>query len=137
MKPILVLALLAVLGFAAAGCGSGKKTNSGQYQYTVTLHKNVPSGPITVTGAKTTAMPSSPIAVTGAKTTAILNVKTGTHIRCEGWTGKDMRVPRLGSSLTRGESVKLSGSVAETELLSLTHRENGSITVSCQFVEPR
>ena len=122
MKPILVLALLAVLGFAAAGCGSGKKTNSGQYQYTVTLHKNVPSGPITVTGTATTA---------------ISNVKTGTHIRCKGWTGKDMRVPRLGSSLTRGESVKLSGSVAETELLSLTHRENGSITVSCQFVEPR
>ena len=122
MKPILVLALLAVLGFAGAGCGSGKKTNSGQYQYTVTLHKNVPSGPITVTGTATTA---------------ISNVKTGTHIRCKGWTGKDMRVPRLGSSLTRGESVKLSGSVAETELLSLTHRENGSITVSCQFVEPR
>ena len=122
MKPILVLALLAVLGFAGAGCGSGKKTNSGQYQYTVTLHKNVPSGPITVTGTATTS---------------ISNVKNGTHIRCKGWTGKDMRVPRLGSSLTRGESVKLSWSLAETELLSLTHRENGSITVYCQFVEPR
>jgi hypothetical protein len=122
MKPTLVLALLAVLGFAAAGCGSGKKTNSGQHQYTVTLHKNVPSGTITVTGTATTA---------------ILNVKRGTHIRCKGWMGKDIRVPRLGSGLTLGESVTLSGSVTETELMSLTHRENGSITVSCQFVEPR
>jgi hypothetical protein len=76
MKPILVLASLAVLGFAAAGCGSDKKTNSGQYQYTVTLNKNVPSGTITVTGTATTA---------------ILNVKRGTHIGCKGWMGKDMR----------------------------------------------
>ena len=36
MKPIFS-ALLAVLGFAVAGCGSGKKTYSGQY--TVTLQK--------------------------------------------------------------------------------------------------
>ena len=130
MKPILVLALLAVLGFAAAGCGSGKKTNSGQYQYTVTLHKNVPSGTITVTGPATTA---------------ILNVKTGTHIRCKGWTGKDIRVPRLGSGLTVGESVKLPGTpvklpgtpVKETDVMFLTHRENGAITVACKFVEPR
>jgi hypothetical protein len=120
MKPIFALALLTVLGFAVAGCGSGKKTYSGRYA--VTLHRNVASGPITVTGPATTA---------------ILNVKTGTHIRCKGWMGKDMRVPRLGSGLTRGESVKLSGSVRETELLSLKHRENGSITVACQFVEPR
>ncbi len=120
MKPILALTLLAVLGFAVAGCGSGKKTNSGQY--TVTLRRDVASGPITVTGPATTA---------------ILDVKTGTHIRCKGWTGKDMRVPRLGSGLTLGESVKLSGSVTQTELMSLTHRENGSITVDCQFVEPR
>jgi multidrug efflux pump subunit AcrA (membrane-fusion protein) len=124
MKPIFALALLVILGFAVAGCGSVKKTNSGQY--TVTLRREVPSGPITVTGSATTA---------------ILNVKTDTHIRCKGWMGRDMRVPRLGTGLTVGESVKpsvkLPGTVKETELMSLTHRENGSITVACQFVEPR
>jgi hypothetical protein len=126
MKPILVLVLLVVLGFAVAGCGSVKKTNSGQY--TVTL-RDVASGPITVT--------RSP----GLRpaTTVILNVKTGTHIRCEGWTGKDMRVPRLGSGLYAGESVKLATPMkeTETELMSLTHRENGAITVACEFVTPR
>jgi hypothetical protein len=49
MKPIFALALLAILGFAVAGCGSVKKTDSGQY--TVTLRREVPSGPITVTGS--------------------------------------------------------------------------------------
>ena len=129
MKPIFVLVLLAVFGFAVAGCGSVKKTNSGQY--TVTLRRDVASGPITVT--------RSP----GLRpaTTAILNVKTGTHIRCKGWQGKDMRVPRRGSHLTVGESVKLSRAEAklsgtETELMSLTHRENGSITVACESVTP-
>ena len=122
MKPIFVLTLLAVLAFAVAGCGSGKKTGSGQY--TVTLHRNVASGPITVIGAATAA---------------ILNVKTGTHIRCKGWMGKDLRVPRLGSGLTLGESAMQPGSVTEpeTEVMFLTHRENGSISVACQFVQPR
>jgi hypothetical protein len=27
--------------------------------------------------------------------------------------------------------------VKDTELMSLTHRENGAITIACQFVEPR
>jgi hypothetical protein len=70
------------LGFAVAGCGSVKKTNSGQY--TVTLRREVPSGPITVTGSATTA---------------ILNVKTDTHIRCKGWMGRDMRVPVRGTAI--------------------------------------
>jgi len=130
MKPIFALALLAVLGFAAAGCGSGKKAVSGGSDiYTVTLHNNVPSGPITVAGAAATA---------------ISNVKTGTHIRCKGWQGKDVRVPRRGSDLIVGESVKLSKTQAkvlrtetETELMDLTHRENGSITVACESVTPR
>jgi hypothetical protein len=125
MKPSFALALLAVLGFAVAGCGSVKKTNSGQY--TVTLRRGVASGPITVT--------RSP----GLRpaTTAIQNVKTGTHIRCKGWTGKDMRVPRRGTGFDVGESVKLSRTLKETELMSLTHRENGAITVACELVEPR
>src|SRR6476619_6813828 len=99
MKPILAVALLAFLGFAVAGCGSGKKANTGQY--TVTLHNNVPYSPITVTGAETTATPSSPIPVAGAETTAILNE---------------------GGSLTVGESVKLPRPVMnETEVMFLTH----------------
>jgi len=76
-------------------------------------------------------------------TLTIPNVKTGTLIRCKGWKGKYVRVPQRGSSLEVGESVKLPTTVkkllgtAKTELMSLTHRENGAITVACQSVEPR
>jgi hypothetical protein len=57
MKTVLALAVLALLGFAAAGCGSGKKKTS--------------AGSITVTG----------------RTTTISSVATGTLITCKGGTG--------------------------------------------------
>ena len=119
MKPIFALMLLAVLGFAVAGCGSGKKTYA--------------SGPITVNAGLTAG------STTGPPITTILNVKTGTHIRCRGWKGNDLRVPRLGSRLTLGESAKFPGLVMEPEreLMFLTHSENGSISVACSFVQPR
>ena len=59
-----------------AGCGSSKKADYGVY--TVTLHKKAYSSPITVMGTRTTA---------------ISNVKTGTLIRCRGWSGRGVRVP--------------------------------------------
>jgi hypothetical protein len=190
VKAILALALLAVLGFTVAGCGSGKKANAGQY--TVTLRSNVTSGPVTViagttaisnvkTGTRITCkggmsanvprigytirasqgvgnfsgrsasqrpqhqveielarLLNGSVAVTcNPATTAVLNVKTGTHIRCKGWTGKDLRVPRLGTDLAVGESVKLLSRMKQTEVMFLTHRENGAITVACELVEPR
>ena len=115
MKPILVLALLALLGVTA--CGSGKRAGSGQY--TVTLHNNRPAGPITVTGTATTA---------------ISNVKTSTLVRCKG--GMGAKVPRIGYSVEAGGmSAGPSSSTRprrEGEI-ELNHLVNGSITVSCSF----
>jgi hypothetical protein len=115
MKPILALALLAVLGFAVAGCGSSKKADSGQYQYSVTLYEKAGSGPITVTG-----------------TTTIANVKTGTRIKCKGWPGRGVKVPPPGSAANVGEGeVTPSGTTHSSRGMQLTHQENGSLTVSC------
>jgi hypothetical protein len=118
VKAILALALFAVLGFTVAGCGSGKKANTGQY--TVTLHNNVPSGPITVTGAGTTA---------------ISNVKTGTRITCKG--GTSAKVPRIGYSIGFGQGVGTFSGRSSSERpqhqveIELTHLPNGSVTVIC------
>ena len=78
-----------------------------------------------------------PITVTRPTPTAVSNVKTGTRIRCPGWTGKDLRVPRQGADSTVGEPVRLTRKMKETEVMFLTHRENGAITVACEFVVPR
>jgi hypothetical protein len=117
MKPLLALALLVVLGFAAAGCGSSKKADSGQYQYTVTLYKKKAS--------------SGPIAVTG--TTRISNVKTGTTIKYKGWPGRGVTVPPPGSAAKVGEVENTPGGTApsSSQVMQLTHQENGSLTVSC------
>ena len=137
VRRIVVLALLAVLGLMIAGCGGTKKA-------VVTAGGPVPyHGPCC--GA-TSVVNSGSAAATHrfiiGGTLTIPNVKTGTLIRCKGWKGKYVLVPQRGSSLEVGEAVKLSGTVkkrlgTESELMSLTHRENGAITVACQLVEPR
>lgn len=116
MRSFLALALLVVLGFAATGCGSGGKANSGQY--TVTLHNNVPSGPITVTGTRTTA---------------ISNVRTGTVVRCK--NGPSAKVPRRGIGLSESTGVGAAGSgttAPPPAEISIMHLPNGSITVTCK-----
>ena len=46
MKPTLALALLAVLGFAIAGCGSGEKTASTTYELTISKVQVSGTGPL-------------------------------------------------------------------------------------------
>ncbi len=105
MKPILALALLAVLGFAVAGCGSAKKAKSGQY--TVTLYKKADSSPITVRG-----------------TTTIPNVKPGARVNCKGWKGQGVAVPsRGGEALITFESqIAIPGKKTSGSVMSLTRR---------------
>jgi hypothetical protein len=118
VKTILAPTVLAVLGLTVAGCGSGKKANTGGY--TVTLHHNVPSGPITVTGAETTA---------------ISNVKTGTRISCKTRHGQgaNVKVPRVGATVSEGQLplTTLGQSKPPEQQINVTHLEDGSITVSC------
>lgn len=118
-----MLALLAVLGFTVAGCGGTKVVRDRPCCDAVSV---VHSGSATATHR---------FIIAGKLT--IPNVETGTLVRCKGWRGKYVSVPHRGSGLEVGESVKLSGTMKETELMSLTHRENGAITVACQLVEPR
>jgi hypothetical protein len=119
VKAILALALLAMLGFTVAGCGSGKKANAGQY--TVTLHNSVPSGPIRVRSAGTTA---------------ISNAKTGTRITCTG--GMSAKVPRIGYTIEAGQGVGMFSGRSSSKRpqhqveIELTHLLNGSVTVTCK-----
>lgn len=118
MKLLLALALLAVLGFAVAGCGSAKKAVSGgpRYIHVVTLHKKAGSGLI--------------ITVTGTLT--IPNVKAGTRIKCKGWPGRGVKVPPPGSEANVGGGTATpSGTGSSSRNMKLTHLENGSVTVSC------
>jgi hypothetical protein len=117
MKPLLALALLAVLGFAAAGCGSAKKAVSGgpRYIHVVTLHKKAGSGSITVMG-----------------TTTIPNVATGARIKCKGWPGRGVKVPAPGGEADAGGGTATpSGTGSSSRNMRLTHLENGSVTVAC------
>jgi hypothetical protein len=107
----LILAL-ALLGLAVAGCGSGKKAQS-QYVHTVTLYKK--SGPITVTG-----------------TTTIADVKTGTWIKCKGWTLRGVKVPPPGSASSVGETKMSSNGIKSSgPNMQMTRQQNGSLTVAC------
>ena len=116
MRGIAALALLAVLGFAAAGCGSAKKANSGGPGYAVTLYKKAGSGSITVRGKAT-----------------IPSVKPDTFVRCKGWIGRGVQVPPRGRAATVRQVVQTIGTpsgVPSTQI-RLHHLWNGSLTVSC------
>ena len=122
VKAILALALLGVLGLAAAGCGATKKivvqvsTKPSAFQVGVAY-----KGTITV-----------------VRTATIPNVKTGTHIKCKGWPalGRGVLVPAAGS---RGEIVREVLNIAgeppppasSETVMRLRHLEKGSVTVSC------
>lgn len=111
MKPLLALALLAVLGFAVAGCGGTETITSG-------------GPPVSVfTRAPT-------IRVSGSAT--IPNVPTGTRIICKGWPARGVKVPPLGGAANAGAGTATPGGTGSSSRnLKLTHLENGSVTVSC------
>jgi hypothetical protein len=112
VKVATTLALLAVLGFAIAGCGATKKK--------IVVYDRV--GPV------------NPIQVTGTGTTTIPNVKTGRPILCQGWKGPGVKVPPPGSSASDSESENSqAGTVpSSSKQIQLEHLPNGSLTVSCK-----
>ena len=117
MKAILALVLLAVLGFAAAGCGATKKI-------VVTVQTNSLAAKI--------ADDTRTITVDGSVTTTIPNVLTGTRIKCKGWPGRGVKVPPPGSGADVGEGrATVNGTAPTSHDMQLTHQEDGSITVFC------
>lgn len=102
MKPILALALLAVLGFTVAGCGSGKKGGGG--------------------GATLAYSGSTPQTISVIGSTALIpSVRAGTQIACKGM-GITVTAPKTGAVVTaRNKGMKL-------RIKRLPH---GSIRVSC------
>ena len=138
MTRIVALALLPVLGLTIAGCGG---TKTAVVTVGGPVARSRPCCDATSVVGSGSATATRRLIIGGTLT--IPNVKTGTLIRCKGWKGKYVRVPQRGSSLDVGESVKLPPTMkklpgtAKTDLMFLTHHENGAITVACQFVEPR
>ena len=101
VKRVVVLALLAVLGFAVAGCGSGKKAASPSATLAIT------PGSITIIGEEAT----------------IADVKAGTRIACKSLPGIRVTVPATGASvIARGRGTR------ELRLKRLPH---GTIRVFC------
>ena len=121
MRSFLALALLAVLAFSVAGCGSAKKVHA------VALTPTFPD-----------VLGGGPIAV-GGRTATILNVQTGARVSCKGrfGHGASLRVPRRGASAAEGQSQLTQVTTppqtkpSPTQQISVTHRQDGSITVSC------
>jgi hypothetical protein len=107
VKAIRALALLAVLGFAAAGCGATKKI---------------------VVNVRTT--PLRHIMIHGS-TATIPNVPTDARIKCRGWRGRAVRVPPRGSTANVGGGKAMPGGTSSSENMQLTHQENGSLIVVC------
>jgi hypothetical protein len=116
VKAILVLPLLAVLGFTVAGCGATKK-----------IVVNVRTNSLSTEIAN-----DYPRTITVVGTTTISNVKAGTRIKCKGWLGHGVKVPRLGSEANvGGGTASPNGVPPTTHQMRLNHSENGSLTVVC------
>jgi hypothetical protein len=137
VKEVLALALLAVLGFAAAGCGSGKKND-----LSTRIAQNYSGGSTTVVtlggpdlGSTTAGSVGHPITVTGTAITTIPNVRAGTLVVCSTrhGAGAKVKVPRVGGAVAEGQQQlrQLGQKPAPTQSINVTHLENGSITVSC------
>ena len=102
VKAVLALALLAVLGFAAAGCGSSKK-----------------AGPTTFAGV---GLAPGAHSITVKGNTEISNVKAGTWIACKTLPGIRLTAPATGANVT-GRS--------KGKKIRLERIPNGSIRVFC------
>jgi hypothetical protein len=115
VKAIPVFALFAVLGFTVAGCGGTKKIAA--------------KGSLTAV-----AIPNAnaPHTITVVGTTTIPNVKAGTTIKCKGWLGHGIKVPRVGSEAgVAGGIASPSAVPTRSHQMRLRHLENGSLTVVC------
>ncbi|HET9681233.1 MAG TPA: hypothetical protein VFP19_04270 [Candidatus Limnocylindrales bacterium] len=125
MKPTLLLAMVAVLGFAVAGCGATKKatvTVGGPMKHATT--ETVDS--IASSDGMTTA---HQFIVAGSVT--IRNVKTGTQVACKGWHAQGVRVPPRGQAVF-ASAMAIPGKKSQAlDQMSLRHRRDGSIAVSC------
>jgi hypothetical protein len=118
VRPILFLALLAVLGLAVAGCGSAKKNAVVGKQSRGVVYV----GPARGSGVQQSST-NSAIRVPGATTATIPHVKTGTRIVCKEMPGISVTAPATGASViarTRG-----------TKELRLKRLPDRSIRVSC------
>jgi hypothetical protein len=119
--------VLAVLGFAVAGCGATKKA-------TLTV-----GGPMKHSGTATVdSIVSSDRMKTAhqfivAGSVTIKNVKTGTQVGCKGWNGQGVRVPPRGQAVVGfASAMTIPGKKPQAlAQMSLKHRQNGSIAVSC------
>jgi hypothetical protein len=127
MKPTLALVMLAVLGFAFAGCGATKKA-------VVTV-----GGPMKHFGTATVDSIASSDRMTTvhqfivAGSVTIRNVKTGTQVACRGWHRHGVRVPPRGQALVGfASAMAIPGKTSQAlDRMSLKHRRDGSIAVSC------
>ena len=115
LKTLVTLALLAILGFAAAGCGATKKK-------AVMIARTGPGGPPRTVNIA---------ALRGTNT--IPNLPTGTLVRCRG--GPGAKVPRRGAAVAAGNDKLVTvGSTAPTtpsREIQVMHLLNGSVTVTC------
>jgi hypothetical protein len=135
VRAILALTLLAA-GFVVAACGSGKKVEATTTRQTLVARSiTAPTTPA-IEQAKATKgsivlQPGSITFTRSAKAT-IWAVKAGTRVRCQAGPGAfavgvSVVVPRRG----RGAGGTADGSNGSAEI-ELTHRQDGSITVSCK-----
>lgn len=108
MKSIVVLALIAILGFTAAGCGATKKI-------VVDVQTN------TLKAEPNDYVPTINVRVLGS-TAAIAHLKAGTRIECRYLPGIHVTAPA-----TRAAVIARSGA----KELRLRRLANGSIRVSC------
>jgi hypothetical protein len=111
MKAIVALALLAVVGFAVAGCGVTKKLGV----------KSLGPGPKVSFGSTMTVAQA-----------AFLPIKTGTVIVCTGGRPR-ARVPVRGGAVNVGSDVLTrKGTVpASSRSLQIRHLESGWVFVTC------
>jgi hypothetical protein len=124
VKAIFVLALPAVLGFATAGCSATKK-----------IDMQVRNMPIPSRVVEVTSLDGRTITVFGSGAT-ISNVKADTRIKCKGWVGEGVKIPRRGSAANVGQASNagqisaVHGPSSSLEM-KLTHLWNGSVRVVC------
>ncbi len=115
MKLPLVLALLAVLAFAAAGCGGTKEIIVVQVRTSPATPEYSGSSPTT--------------------TWTFQNVHTGAFVTCEGGNRRaEVGVPPLGEAVHASETTRVPGGskAGESMRVFVRHLEDGSITVSCR-----
>jgi hypothetical protein len=115
MKTIVAQALLATLGFAAAGCASAKEGRPASATFN-TVDSNSPSGVIFVVGRKTFA-----------------GLKVGTPIVCQGGE-PTANVPSSGKEILVGghwSGYAATTPSADSLTLDVWHRRNGKVTVTC------